>query len=50
VIPADHKWFVRALVADIIVDALERLKLSFPKVDPEQRRALARARRDLLRG
>ncbi len=50
VIPADHKWFVRALVADIIVDALEGLNLAFPKVDPQQRRELARARRDLLRG
>jgi PPK2 family polyphosphate:nucleotide phosphotransferase len=50
VIPADHKWFVRALVADIIVDALEGLNLSFPKVDAQQRRELARARRELLRG
>jgi PPK2 family polyphosphate:nucleotide phosphotransferase len=50
VIPADHKWFVRALVADIIVDALEGLNLSFPKVDEQQRRVLARARRALLRG
>jgi len=50
VIPADHKWFVRALVADIIVDALKGLNLSFPEVDPQKRRELARARRDLLRG
>jgi PPK2 family polyphosphate:nucleotide phosphotransferase len=49
VIPADHKWFVRALVAEIIVDALEGLHLSFPKVGPEKRRDLARARRELLR-
>ena len=50
VIPADHKWFVRALVADIIVDALEGLNLAFPEVDAQHRRELARARRDLLRG
>ena len=50
VIPADHKWFVRALVADIIVDALEGLNLSFPHVDAAKRRDLARARRELLRG
>ena len=49
-IPADHKWFVRALVADIIVDALEGLNLAFPEVDAQHRRELARARRDLLRG
>jgi PPK2 family polyphosphate:nucleotide phosphotransferase len=50
VIPADHKWFVQALVADVIVDALERLHLSFPTPDAKRRRDLARARRELLRG
>src|SRR5262245_2522182 len=43
VIPADHKWFVRALVADIIVEALEGLNLSFPIVDAQKRRDLAKA-------
>jgi len=50
VIPADHKWFVQALVAEIIVDTLERLDLSFPKADAQRRRDLAKARRELLRG
>ena len=50
VIPADHKWFVRALVAEIIVDTLERLNLSLPKADAQRRRALAAARRQLTRG
>jgi PPK2 family polyphosphate:nucleotide phosphotransferase len=50
VIPADHKWFVRALVAEIVVDTLERLNLSLPKPDAERRRALAAARRQLTRG
>jgi PPK2 family polyphosphate:nucleotide phosphotransferase len=49
VIPADHKWFVQALVADIIVDALERLDLSWPKPDAKRRRELAEARRQLIR-
>ena len=50
VIPADHKWFVQALVADIIVDALERLDLSLPKPDAKRRLELAEARRQLTRG
>jgi PPK2 family polyphosphate:nucleotide phosphotransferase len=50
VIPADHKWFAQVLVADIIVEALEDLDLSFPSPDANQRRLLARARRSLVRG
>jgi PPK2 family polyphosphate:nucleotide phosphotransferase len=48
VVPADHKWFAQALVADIVVQALEGLDQSFPALSANQRRALARARR-LLR-
>jgi PPK2 family polyphosphate:nucleotide phosphotransferase len=33
VVPADHKWFGRLVVAGAIVDALERLDLAFPKVE-----------------
>src|SRR3569623_643518 len=32
VIPADHKWVARALVAQIIVEAIARLDLQYPKV------------------
>ena len=49
VIPADHKWFAHALIADIIVKALEELDLTFPKLSAAERRHLARARRALLR-
>ncbi|HZP86126.1 MAG TPA: hypothetical protein VFB54_04850, partial [Burkholderiales bacterium] len=49
VVPADHKWFAQALVADIIVDALEDLRLSVPKLTATQRRDLAAARRTLAR-
>ena len=48
VIPADHKWFTQALVADIIVDALEQLDLSLSKPTAARRRDLAAARRRLL--
>jgi PPK2 family polyphosphate:nucleotide phosphotransferase len=33
VVPADHKWFGRLVVAGAIVDALERLDLAFPTVE-----------------
>lgn len=48
VVPADHKWFTRTLVADIIVAALEELDLSIPKPTAARRRDLAEARRRLL--
>ena len=44
VVPADHKWFARLVVADEIVDTLESLNLSYPKVDAEKREELAKAR------
>jgi PPK2 family polyphosphate:nucleotide phosphotransferase len=50
VVPADHKWFTRLVVAAAIVDALAELDLHYPKVTPAQRRALAAARRELTRG
>jgi len=44
VVPADHKWFTRLVVASIIVDTLESLKLKFPDVAPEVRKEFATAR------
>ena len=49
VVPADHKWFAQAFVADVVVQTLDRLDLSFPALSPAQRRSLARARRTLAR-
>jgi PPK2 family polyphosphate:nucleotide phosphotransferase len=49
VVPADHKWFTRCVVAAAIVDALEDLDLQFPKIEPSRRREIAEARRALLR-
>jgi PPK2 family polyphosphate:nucleotide phosphotransferase len=49
VVPADHKWFTRMVVADIVVDTLTSLKLRYPKVTPEQKKQLAAARQ-LLEG
>ena len=47
VVPADHKWFTRLVVAEVIVQALESLKLAWPEVDAEKRKALAKVRRVL---
>jgi len=49
VIPADNKWFTRLAVAAAIVDALEDLDLSYPKVDPQKRKELEAARKMLMR-
>jgi PPK2 family polyphosphate:nucleotide phosphotransferase len=48
VIPADKKWFMRAAVGDIIVGTLESLKLSYPKVSPEELAELDKAKALLL--
>jgi PPK2 family polyphosphate:nucleotide phosphotransferase len=48
VVPADHKWYTRLVVAAAIVDALEDLGLEFPEVAPAKKRGLARARRELM--
>jgi PPK2 family polyphosphate:nucleotide phosphotransferase len=47
VVPADRKWFARAVVAALVVDALERLDLHFPTVTGEQKRELMKIRREL---
>jgi PPK2 family polyphosphate:nucleotide phosphotransferase len=44
VVPADHKWFTRLVVAEAVIDALERLDLSFPKIDAQKRKELKDAR------
>jgi PPK2 family polyphosphate:nucleotide phosphotransferase len=47
VIPADHKWFMRMAVADIIVSTLEKLRPEFPTITEEKRRELEAARKAL---
>jgi PPK2 family polyphosphate:nucleotide phosphotransferase len=47
VVPADHKWVTRAVVADIVTSTIRSLDLRYPEVTPEQRQALAEARRKL---
>jgi len=43
VVPADNKWFTRVVVAEVIVETLENLKLGYPKLDAGQRGQLKEA-------
>jgi len=47
VVPADNKWYTRAVVGGAIVDALEGLQLSYPKMSAPQRKELDEARKEL---
>ncbi len=49
VVPADNKWFSRVVVAGAIVDALESLQLSYPKIGGAQKKDMDEARRKLKR-
>jgi PPK2 family polyphosphate:nucleotide phosphotransferase len=48
VIPADNKWYARLAVSDAIIDAMENLKLKFPKIDDTKKKELAAARKALM--
>ena len=48
VVPADHKWFTRLVVASAVVDTLKELDLTYPKVDAQCRRELDEARKILM--
>jgi PPK2 family polyphosphate:nucleotide phosphotransferase len=48
VVPADHKWFARAVIGSTIVAALDKLDLHFPKVDKAERSEFKQVRQALL--
>lgn len=47
IIPADHKWFARLAVADIVIDTLRSMKLHYPKLSKETRAGLDAAKQTL---
>jgi PPK2 family polyphosphate:nucleotide phosphotransferase len=47
VVPADNKWFSRLVVASAMIETLEKLNLSYPKVDASRRKELDEARKFL---
>ncbi len=48
VVPADNKWFTRAVVAAAVIDAVASLNLAYPKVSPEKLKELSEAKKALL--
>jgi PPK2 family polyphosphate:nucleotide phosphotransferase len=49
VVPADHKWYARLVVAAAIVDTLDGLDLSFPEMDRAKKKELEKVREALLK-
>jgi len=49
VVPADNKWFTRLVVAATIVEAVEKLDLSYPKISAAKKKELVAARAALAR-
>jgi PPK2 family polyphosphate:nucleotide phosphotransferase len=47
IIPADHKWVSRALVARIVTNTVESLDLRYPEVTQEQLAIIAEAKKQL---
>jgi PPK2 family polyphosphate:nucleotide phosphotransferase len=47
VVPADHKWVTRAVVADVLTRTICNLDLSYPELTDARREALAKAREKL---
>ena len=47
VVPADHKWFARVVIGSVIVAALEKLDLHFPRVDKASQEEFRKVRKAL---
>jgi PPK2 family polyphosphate:nucleotide phosphotransferase len=47
IVPADHKWYARVVVAAAVAETLEGLNLSYPKTTAEKQKELDEARRML---
>jgi polyphosphate kinase 2 (PPK2 family) len=48
IIPADHKWIARSVVASILASAIGTLKLEYPKLSDEKNKELEEARKRLM--
>jgi PPK2 family polyphosphate:nucleotide phosphotransferase len=44
IVPADHKWFTRVVIAQLVIEALESLNLEFPRPTKAHLDKLAEAR------
>ncbi len=50
VVPADHKWFTRTAVAEVVIARLQALDLHYPSVTDASRAELAGERAKLVKG
>lgn len=48
IVPADHKWFSRVLIGQIIVATMENMNLSLPVLTDDERALLEKGRKVLL--
>ena len=49
IIPADHKWFMRYAVSQVIVETLEGIRMSYPVLSDEQKASLDDSKNQLLK-
>ncbi len=49
IIPADNKWYTRAVIANILVDKLDTLRLTYPELPDSEKKKLAEAKAQLLK-
>ncbi len=47
IIPANHKWVTRGLVARIVASTSDKLELRYPEISPEQKTAIDQGRKQL---
>lgn len=47
VIPADHKWFTRVAAIQVIIDAMQKMDLEYPKLSDKETAALEDAKKEL---
>jgi PPK2 family polyphosphate:nucleotide phosphotransferase len=47
VVPDEHRWFAKAVVAAVIVDKLKSFHQQYPRLDEEKKKELERARKQL---
>ena len=48
IVPADRKWYARAIIAEIVVSTLESMEPKFPEVSESRKLELAKFREMLI--
>lgn len=48
IVPADHKWYARLLISEILVQHFKKLPLQYPELAAEEKAALAGYRQKLI--